>query len=99
MSFRMTLIERVRLGLLILLDAAPAYTSQHHVLVGGLAKDGLAVSSDSVAVELHWLAEQGLVNLDALGTETLVARLTRRGQDAAAGRARIPGVGRPPPEI
>lgn len=40
------------------------------------------------------LKEQGLVMVEDIGT-VLVARLTERGADVAAGRAIVPGVKRP----
>jgi hypothetical protein len=57
---------------------------------------GHNVSRDVVLVELSWLAEQGLVTLEDLGTMK-VATITGRGQDAALGRADVPGVKKPVP--
>jgi hypothetical protein len=47
-----------------------------------------------VKTELHWLAEQAADTLNDVGP-VLVASLTERGQDIAAGRARVPGIKRP----
>ncbi|MBA1271684.1 ArsR family transcriptional regulator, partial [Pseudomonas carnis] len=51
-------------------------------------------SRDQVKTEMHWLAEQGAVTVADVGP-VLVATLTERGQDIAAGRARVPGIKRP----
>jgi DNA-binding transcriptional ArsR family regulator len=57
---------------------------------------GHNVSRDVVRTELSWLAEQGLVTLEDVGKgRVIVATLTERGGDVAAGRAKVPGVRRP----
>jgi hypothetical protein len=43
-------------------------------------------SRDQIKSELRWLEEQGLVTVEDIET-VLVARLTERGADVAAGRA------------
>ena len=53
-------------------------------------------SRDQVKGELRWLEEQRLVKIEDVGNgAVLVARLTERGADVAAGRARVDGVKRP----
>ena len=54
------------------------------------------MGGDRVRTELHWLAEQGLVRIETVGS-VLVAKLTKRGEDAALGKVRIPGMPRPRP--
>ncbi|WP_346815488.1 VpaChn25_0724 family phage protein [Aeromonas hydrophila] len=52
------------------------------------------VTRDRVKILLAWLEEQGLVRIERLAT-VQVAHLTGRGQDAAEGRATVPGVKKP----
>lgn len=70
--------------------------SNHYILREALDGVGHNVSRDIVLAELFWLAEQGLVTLDDLGSMK-VATLTGRGQDVALGRAVVPGVKKPVP--
>lgn len=96
MSFAQLLSEDRRLVILRLLSAAPEYTLNAFVLRPGLEAVGHAVSADQLATELAWLAEQGLVELEAMAGVT-VARLAPRGADVASGRIVTPGVKRPEP--
>ncbi len=59
-------------------------------------KAGYTTPRDKMITELHWLQEQGLVELEAMGNFYICA-LTQRGLDVANGSARIPGVARPGP--
>lgn len=83
-----------RLVMLRLLAELPGYTSNSSVLVQLLEQFGHVMTRDQVKTELAWLAEQGLVTTDDAGS-VLMAKLTERGADVAAGRARQPGVKRP----
>lgn len=83
-----------RLVMLRLLAELPGYTSNSSVLVQLLEQFGHVMTRDQVKTELAWLAEQGLVATDDAGS-VLMAKLTERGADVAAGRARQPGVKRP----
>lgn len=85
-----------RLAILQLLAEDAGYAHNDAVLQAGLAALGHAVSADALRGQLAWLAEQDLVTVREVG-ELQVARLTRRGADAAAGRAAVPGVARPGP--
>ncbi|MBU1041289.1 MAG: ArsR family transcriptional regulator [Proteobacteria bacterium] len=98
MNFPQLLSEDRRLVILRLLSAAPEYTLNAFVLRHGLEAVGHAMSTDQLATELAWLAEQGLLELSAVA-EVTVARLTSRGADVAAGRAVTPGVKRPEPGV
>lgn len=98
MNFAQLLAEDRRLVILRLLSAAPEYTLNAFVLRPGLEAVGHAMSTDQLATELAWLAEQGLLGLEAVADVT-VARLTSRGADVAAGRAVTPGVKRPEPGV
>lgn len=86
--------QDVRLVLLRLLEEMPAYRANSSVLNAALDSYGHTLSRDQVKTELYWLAEQGAVVLEDIGP-VLVASLTERGQDIAAGRARVPGIKRP----
>lgn len=88
--------EDWRLVILRVLANALGYRANSSVLRTVLEKFGHSLSRDQVRTELAWLAEQQLVTVEDLGT-VLVARLTERGQDVAAGRATVPGVNRPSP--
>ena len=89
MSFQDFLRQDVRLVLLRVLTEMPAYRSNSSVLGSALERYGHAVTRDQVKTEMHWLAEQGALTLNDVGP-VLVATLTERGQDIAAGRARVP---------
>ena len=88
--------EHVRLSLLRGLHESPRYITNSSMLTDRVQAFGLDVSRDSVHIELHWLAEQGLVRVDPM-SDLLVAELTARGADAVAGRTNVPGVKRPSP--
>ena len=87
--------EHQRLTVLQLLEQDNARSHSEDVLAVGLSALGHAVSADRMRSLLAWLAEQGLVETE--GEEIVVAHLTARGSDAAAGRAVAPGVARPRP--
>ena len=55
---------------------------------------GHRVSRDQVRTHITWLAEQGLVTINMVGS-CMVASLTGRGQDVAEGRTTVPGVKKP----
>ena len=57
---------------------------------------GHRVSRDQVRTHISWLAEQGLVAIENVGSY-MVANLTGRGQDVAEGRSTVPGVKKPRP--
>ena len=84
----------IRLVVLRLLVVMTAYRANSSVLTMALDNYGHTLSRDQVKTELHWLAEQGALTLSDVGP-VLVATLTERGQDIAAGRARVPGIKRP----
>lgn len=86
--------QDVRLVLLRLLVEMTAYRANSSVLTMALDSYGHTLSRDQVKTELHWLAEQGALTLQDVGP-VIVATLLERGQDIAAGRARVPGIKRP----
>ena len=93
----------VRLAVLQVLAEAGEYRHNEHVIRSALEVFGIAPSADALRGHLAWLDEQGLVAVEYVvaprdGDPGLcAARLTERGADVAAGRARVPGVARPRP--
>lgn len=57
---------------------------------------GHRVSRDQVRTHITWLAEQGLVVIENIGSY-MVANLSGRGQDVSEGRSTVPGVKKPRP--
>lgn len=97
MSYADIVTEDQRLAVLEALEGDPDYSHNEHVLGRLLQAVGHGVSSDRLRTHVAWLQEQGLVAVEDV-SGVLVVRLTRRGEDAALGRARVPGVARPRPE-
>ena len=90
------LSEDRRLVILRILAEMPTYRANSSVLHTVLFEWGHEPSRDLVKTELRWLEEQQLVSLDDVGDgAVLLAKLTERGADVAAGRARCDGVKRP----
>lgn len=85
-----------RLVVLQALAEDPGYSHNESVLQSILEMFGHQVSRDQLRTMLAWLAEQGLVTTCDVGN-IIVAELTSRGADVAAGRATVPGVRRPAP--
>ena len=96
MSYRDLVEADIRLGILQLLEEDPDYSYNERILQALLGKLGHSLSGDRLRTELHWLLEQGCVALED-GAGLLIARLTARGEDAALGRVRVPGIARPRP--
>lgn len=85
-----------RLVILRILDELPGYRANSSVLHAVLQQWGHEPSRDLVKTELRWLQEQQLVTIDEVdGGSVLLAKLTERGGDVVAGRARVDGVKRP----
>lgn len=96
MSYAELIAADIRLVILRALAEDTGYSHNESVLQSVLEVFGHSISRDRIRTELNWLAEQGLVTLrDAAGY--LVATLTGRGADVAAGRVTVPGVKRPRP--
>jgi hypothetical protein len=86
-----------RLVILKGLEAAAQYRANLLLLRRYCDAVGHVVSSDRIAADMAWLAEQGLVDLDTTSGPIAVATLTARGLDVASGRVEVPGVQRPQP--
>ena len=95
--FQDMLREDRRLVLLRLLADGDDYSANIYLLHMAMPGMGHNCSEDTLKTDLEWLAEQGLVTTSSPGG-VLLAKLTSRGDDVAAGRARVPGVKRPRPE-
>ena len=88
--------ERYRLDVLRLLVELAGYEANHRTISAALRTRGHHRAADTQADALHWLARHGLVETrDEAGF--VIARLTERGGDVAAGRETVPGVARPMP--
>ncbi len=97
MSYLDKMREAWRFELLKLLASMPGYESGQYFLYTCMADGELPPpSSDQVATELQWLADQGLITLSA-STQLSTAVINQRGLDVAQGLARVPGVARPRP--
>lgn len=95
MSYRDLVEADCRLAILQVLEEDPDYSHNERILQGALARLGHSLSGDRLRTEVRWLEEQGLVSISDVGV--YVIKLTRRGEDAALGRARVDGVARPRP--
>ena len=89
--------EDIRLRLLCILAAAPAYTANEITLRQLLEDLGHSLSRDAMRTHLAWLEEQDCAITQQPGGIWL-ATLTARGEDAARGLAHVPGIARPRPE-
>ncbi|MCM0018517.1 MAG: ArsR family transcriptional regulator [Tagaea sp.] len=86
--------EHLRAAILRTLKTAPEYSANDSMLVDVIRFAGFAASRAQIRTEIAWLEEQGLLRAQTFDT-LIVATLTERGEDAAAGRATVPGVKRP----
>lgn len=89
--------EDRRLVLLRLLAESDDYSASIYLLHMAMPGMGHNCSEDALRADIAWLAEQGLLSASTI-SDLLIAKLTGRGADVAAGRARVPGVKRPRPE-
>lgn len=89
--------QHARIAILRFLEGAPRYTSNASMLTTMLPQVGIAYTRDQVTTELHWLEEQGMVDLEHQGG-FVVATATVRGAEIAQGIARHPDIQRPRPE-
>lgn len=97
MSYQTTITEDRRLSLLLVLAETPGYSANAFLLQSAvLSIYGHSASIDQIKTDLAWLAEQSLVSARATG-DVMLATLTTRGADVAAGRASVPGVKKPMP--
>lgn len=88
----------IRLAVLRLLNDAPGYCANDSVLHQAAEALGLTCSRDQMRGHLAWLVEQRLVTTMQTGANLIVATLSERGADVAAGRSIVSGVQRPSPK-
>lgn len=96
MSFTEHLTEHRRLCLLRVLAEAPGYSANESILYQMVEDFGHSVSRDVVRGDLAWLSEQGLITKREI-EGIMIARISKRGVDAARGRTEVPGVKKPAP--
>lgn len=94
-AFAERLRELRRYYILRLLAEAPGNEVAAEVLYLGLPR-GIGGSVAMIAGDLAWLSDAGLIDLAEIGGVKL-ARITRHGDDVAAGRGNVAGVRRPLP--
>lgn len=97
MSFADFHAGHVRLTILRLLVEAPGYAANDSVLAQLVNAMGLTSTRDQVRGHLAWLEEQLLVTRAKPAEGIVVATITERGNEVAAGRAIVDGVQRPSP--
>lgn len=94
MKYQEKLREAWRLQLLKLLNSLPSYKAGQYFLYECMTSGEIPPpSADQVETELHWLSDQGYVELSAVANMQ-EAKITQRGIDIAEGRAIVPGVAR-----
>ena len=93
-NYAQVLTEDRRLVILRALAELPSYKSNSSILCTLLERWGHSPSRDQVKSDLRWLEEQLLLTAEEVGS-VLLATLSERGADVAAGRALVPGVKRP----
>ncbi|TBW58544.1 hypothetical protein EZI54_03940 [Marinobacter halodurans] len=99
MSYQDFQTEGRRLGILRILSRRNQFTTNEYSLSDELGGSyGHLISKDQLHTDLAWLEEQGLVICQQPRAGWIVT-LTTRGSDVAEGRARVPGVSQPRPEV
>lgn len=88
----------IRLCILRLLADAPGYFANDSILHQSVEAHGLVCTRDQMRGHLTWLEEQRLITIQRPGASTvMVATLSERGGDVAAGKSHVPGVQKPSP--
>ncbi|MFM5095801.1 VpaChn25_0724 family phage protein [Aeromonas rivipollensis] len=95
-SMREFVVSDQRLLILRSLREMTGYSANDSILDSCLEAYGHSISRDAVRTQMRWLEEQGLITVEKVG-ETLVAKLTGRGDDVATGQAVVDGVKKPRP--
>jgi hypothetical protein len=86
--------QHLRSSILRTLKNAPEYSANDSIVTDVVRSVGINASRDQVRTEMAWLKEQGLIRTQELD-KLIVATMTERGEDVAAGRATVPGVKKP----
>ena len=95
-SMKEVVVQDQRLLILRSLREMTGYSANDSILDSCLEAYGHSISRDAVRTQMRWLEEQGLITVERVG-ETLVAKLTGRGDDVATGQAVVDGVKKPRP--
>lgn len=95
-SYAQRVEEHRRLAILRMLSNMPGYRANDSILTDAVDSVGVSSSRDQVRTSIDWLAEQGLVTVEAPASLKIVT-VTQRGADVAKGRARVTGVQVPGP--
>lgn len=98
-TFADRLREDRRLVILRLLSEQPGYRFNSSNIRAGLQYLGVLATRDDVATDIHWLRDQGLLQLQAIPEVDglYLCTLTARGAEVVAGDCTVPGVSRPSP--
>jgi Fe2+ or Zn2+ uptake regulation protein len=94
MNYKDVLTEDRRLVILRTLAQAPGYSANDSILHAVLEGFGHSVSRDTVCIDLAWLAEQNLIQTSEVAS-VVIAKVLRRGTEAATGVITVPGVKKP----
>lgn len=94
MSYQNTVRKHRRIAILRHLKDCSEFTSNASILTDVLAGVGVNSTRAQIVTELHWLQEQGMVELVDKG-DFVVARATESGVEIATGRATHPDIKRP----
>lgn len=86
-----------RCSILRVLDGSEQYRANDSLLADLVNEFGIVSTRDQVRTELLWLQEQGFVTVKDLAG-VMVATLTERGGEIAAGRVSHPAIARPKPK-
>ncbi|MEM1077442.1 MAG: hypothetical protein AAGI09_02845 [Pseudomonadota bacterium] len=97
MSYRETLSKHARLAILRFCEGAPKYTTNASMLSTLLPSVGIELTRDQIVTELHWLREQGMLELEETKTGFWIATATVTGVEIAQGVGSHPGIQRPRP--
>ncbi len=84
----------IRLAILQCLAVAAEYRASERLIGAYCSSIGISTSADTITSQADWLAEQGLIRIEHMGT-TRVLVIVERGVDVANARAFVSGINRP----
>jgi hypothetical protein len=92
-AFKNLMAEHRRLAILRALAAPESGGRINDSILHTIVVDaGIASSRDQIKTALHWMSENDLVELESLGSGTLVAEIKQRGLDHVNRNTAVPGV-------
>lgn len=92
-SFEEEQTELRRLRILRVLSTKPPYRANDSLIAMVVQSFSIDASSDQIRTDLHWLKENGLLEIEEIAT-VIIATLTQRGFETAQGIIAVPGVRR-----